>query len=68
MRIREVKLTVKIAKCKFTQKTFKYLGHIVGEGQRKPAEVKIKAIIELPPPKTETEIVRCLGMATYYSR
>lgn len=45
------------------QNTVKYLGHIVGEGQQKSAEAKIKAITELQPPKAKTEIRRCLGMA-----
>lgn len=62
MRIREPNLAVKIAKCKFAQKIVKYLLHIVGEDQRKPAEAKIKAITELPPFKTEIGIRRCLGM------
>lgn len=68
IRIREAKLEVKIAKCKFAQKTVKYLVHVVGEEQRKPAEAKIQAITELPAPKTKTEIRRCLDMAGYYSR
>lgn len=39
-RIKDTKLKTKIAKCKFAQKTVKYLGHIIGEGQRKPSDTK----------------------------
>lgn len=63
LRIIEAKLIVKIAKSKFAPKGVKYLDHLVGKGQRKPAEAKIKAITELQPPKAKTEIRRYLGMA-----
>lgn len=32
-RIKEAKLKIKIAKCKFAQNAVKYLGYIIGEGQ-----------------------------------
>lgn len=67
-RVNEAKLKIKLAKCKFAQKTVKYLGHVVGEGRRSPAEAKIQPIKELTIPKNKTEIRRCLGMAGYYSR
>lgn len=68
IRVRDAKVKIKLAKCKFAQKTVQYLGHVVGEGKRKPADAKIRAITELSAPKNKTEIRRCLGMAGYYSR
>lgn len=38
--IADVKLKVKLSKCKFAQKTVKYLGHIVGEGRSTPVKEK----------------------------
>lgn len=37
-RVNGAKLKIKLPKCKFAQKTVKYLGHVVREGRRKPAE------------------------------
>lgn len=51
IRVKEAKLKIKIAKCKFAQKNIRYLGHVVGEDQCKRAQAKIRAITELPTPK-----------------
>lgn len=67
-RIKEAKIKVKLSKCKFAQRTVKYLGHVVGDGCRTPTESKIQAITEFPEPKSKTEIRRFLGMSGYYSR
>ena len=67
-RIKEAKLKIKPAKCKFAQDKVKYLGHVVGGGLRTPAETKIQAVIDFPTPKTKTEIRRLMGMSNYYSR
>ena len=67
-RLADAKLKIKPMKCKFAQNTVKYLGHVVGGGRRTPAEAKIKAVMDLPEPKTKTEIRRALGMIGYYAR
>ncbi|GFX98966.1 hypothetical protein TNCV_4301411 [Trichonephila clavipes] len=41
-RIRDARLTIKPAKCKFAQDSVKYLGHVVGLGKRSPAQLKFK--------------------------
>ena len=45
--LKKAGLTVKPTKCQFAKATVKYLGHLVGQGYRTPAEAKIKAIIDL---------------------
>src|SRR4029434_2905893 len=46
-------LTLNLAKCEFGQGTVHYLGKQVGQGQVRPVEAKIQAIVELPTPTTE---------------
>ncbi|KAG8192107.1 hypothetical protein JTE90_027754 [Oedothorax gibbosus] len=67
-RIEKAGLTIKPSKCKFAQAQVQYLGHIVGQGLRKPADLKIEAIKNFSPPKSETEVRAFLELAGYYSR
>ncbi|GFT15237.1 transposon Ty3-I Gag-Pol polyprotein [Trichonephila clavipes] len=45
-RIRDARLTIKLAKCKFAQDSVKYLGHVVGLGKRSPAQLKVQTILD----------------------
>ena len=65
-KLEEAKLEVKLKKCKFAQNPVKYLGHLVEGGCRSPKEAKIKTFLDLPSPKTKTEIRKVLGMTGYY--
>lgn len=67
-KIRQAKLNVKPSKCKFSQSHVKYLGHLVGQGQRTPGEIKVKAIQDFPEPTSKTEIRAFLGLAGYYRK
>lgn len=55
-RIQNARLNVKLSKCKFAQAHVKYLGHVVGQGQRMPGDIKIQAIQDFPQPKTKTDV------------
>lgn len=66
-RIKKANLTIKPAKCKFAQNHVKYLGHMVGDGFRSPAEAKIQCIRNFPTPKTKTQIRAFLGLSGYYA-
>ena len=44
------------------------LGHIVGQNQVKPSNVKVKAISDFPVPTCRKQLMRFLGMAGYYQR
>jgi len=41
---------------------------LVGQGQIKPAMAKVEAIMNFPTPKNRREVMRFLGMASYYSK
>lgn len=66
-RIQGAKLTIKPSKCRFAQNQVKYLGHIVGNGMRSPAEAKVKCIQDFPRPKNKTQVRAFLGLVGYYS-
>ncbi|GFX05440.1 hypothetical protein TNCV_1007621 [Trichonephila clavipes] len=65
-RIRDARLTIKPAKCKFAQDSVKYLGHVVGLGKRSPAQLKVQTILDFPVPRTKTQVRAFLGIAGYY--
>ena len=64
--MREAKLTFNLMKSEFGKAAVKYLGHIVGQGQVRPLNVKIHTIAKFPIPTSQKELVRSLGMAGYY--
>ncbi len=59
-------LTLNLAKCEFAKATVVYLGKIVGQGQVRPVDAKISAVMEFPAPKNKRDLRRFLGMAGYY--
>ncbi|GFY35247.1 retrovirus-related Pol polyprotein from transposon 297 [Trichonephila clavipes] len=65
-RIRDARLTIKPATCKFAQDSVKYLGHVVGLGKRSPAQFKVQTILDFPVPRTKTQVRDFLGIAGYY--
>ncbi|GBO10047.1 Retrovirus-related Pol polyprotein from transposon gypsy, partial [Araneus ventricosus] len=52
----------------FAQAYVKYLGHLVGQGLRQPAELKVQYIKDFPTPTTKTQVRAFLGLAGYYRR
>ena len=44
------KLKINLAKSEFCHATLTFLGHVVGQGQVKPVEAKVKAISDFPVP------------------
>lgn len=67
-RLREARLTVKLAKSKFGVGTVLYLGHEVGNGCVRPKTANVSAVLEFPTPTNKREIRRFLGMAGFYRR
>lgn len=65
-RLEKASLTLNLGKCEFGQATITYLGKEVGQGQVRPVEAKVTAIVEFPAPTTRRELRRFLGMAGYY--
>ena len=61
-------MTVNLNKSKFGYAEVTFLGHSVGNGQVKPVDVKIKALLSYPVPTNKQQLMRFLGMAGYYHR
>jgi transposase InsO family protein len=61
-------LLLKAKKCSFFNAECEYLGHIVGNGQLRMVEDKIRKIIDFPKPKDCTEIMSFLGVTGYYRK
>ena len=57
-----------MAKSEFCHATLTFLGHVVGQGQVKPVEAKVKAISDFPVPTCKRQLMRFLGMAGYYRK
>ena len=67
-KLKEKGLTAKVRKCKFTRSTVEFLGHVVGNGQLKPQEMKVKAIAEIQVPTNKKQLMSFLGSTGYYRR
>ena len=67
-RLSKAKLTINLAKSEFCHATLTFLGHVVGQGQVKPVEAKVKAISDFPVPTCKRQLMRFLGMAGYYRK
>ena len=67
-RLSKAKLTINLPKSEFCHTTLTFLGHIVGQGQVKPVEAKVKAISDFPVPTCKRQLMRFLGVAGYYRK
>ena len=67
-RIKKYKLRLNLNKCTFGVTTRKLLGHMFSSRGIKVDPIKIKAILKIPPPKTEKEIRGFLGRLQYITR
>ena len=46
-KLSEAQLTINLAKSEFCHATLTFLGHVVGQGQVKPIEAKVEAILDV---------------------
>ena len=67
-RLSEATLTVNLTKSEFRHANLTFLGHMVGQGQVKPVEAKVEAILDFPVPSGKRQLMRFLGMAGYYRK
>ncbi len=65
-RLSGASLTLNLTKCEFGKAVVTYLGKKVGQGQVRPIEEKVAAILQFPTPTNKRELRRFLGMAGYY--
>lgn len=61
-------LTLSQEKCCFCLPELKYLGYVVDRRGLHVDADKVKAILDIPPPKTVTEVRRIIGMASWYRK
>lgn len=51
--LRDAGLTVKSKKCQFAMSQCAYLGHVVGNSEVRPEQMKLQAVEDFPQPKTK---------------
>ena len=61
-------LTYNSQKCIFSTRTLNIHGNVVSEGQIRPDPDRMKALYDLPPPRTKKELKQILGLFSYYSQ
>ena len=61
----QAKIFLNLSKCTFGFAELKWMGHILGRGERKPSPEKVKVVQEYPDPETVTEVRSLLGVITY---
>ena len=67
-RLRRAALMIRPKKCQFGMGSCSYLGHIVGNGQVRPEEMKLQAVREFPTPTTKKRVQAFLGLTGYYRK
>ncbi|KAK7102680.1 hypothetical protein V1264_020867 [Littorina saxatilis] len=67
-RIEERGLKLNREKCKFKKTEVKYFGHIISEHGVRPDPEKVKAITDMQPPSSLTELRTVCGMFNYLSK
>ncbi|KAE8716368.1 PCF11P-similar protein 4 [Hibiscus syriacus] len=68
LRLRKYQLKLNPAKCTFGATSGKLLGFVVSENGIEIDPDKVKAILELPPPRTQKEVRGFLGRLNYIAR
>lgn len=67
-RLREARITVSFEKCQFCRPEMKFLGYIVDKNGLHVDPDKVRAMLDLPVPKTVTEVRRIIGTFSWYRR
>lgn len=67
-KVQQANLVANLPKCEFGRGQVTYLGHRVGQGLVSPKHAKIQAILALPVPRTQCELMRVFGMCGFYHR
>lgn len=67
-RLREANLTVSWDKCQFCRSELRYLGYVVDAHVLHADPEKVNAMLQLPSPKSVSEVRRVLGIFSWYRR
>ena len=65
-RISEYGFTVKSNKCEFFRSSVEYLGHVIDKNGKRPSDVSVAAIKQLPQPRDLRQLQAFLGKVNYY--
>lgn len=64
----EAGFSINLRKCTFLTKEVEYLGRVICQGQVRPSEGKIEALVKSPRPTTVRQVRQFLGLAGYFRR
>lgn len=67
-KLKQAGLTINLDKSVFCRSSLKFLGYVVDRRGLRTDGDKVKAIVEFPPPSTQKELRRFLGMVSWYRR
>lgn len=67
-RLNEYNVRINLDKCKFLEKTVKYLGHTLYNGEVRPNDDKVEAILKAPAPSNVQQLQSYLGLINYYGK
>jgi transposase InsO family protein len=67
-RLRDAGLSLSRDKCQFCREELRFLGYVVNKQGLLVDPAKVQAILEIPTPKSVTEVRRLVGMASWYRR
>lgn len=67
-RLRDARLRLNPAKCRFCVDQLKYLGHVVDRHGIRTDPEKVSAVVDWPAPSSVKQIRQFLGMASWYRR
>lgn len=64
--IRESGFTLGIGKCEFAKPHVKFLGHVIGSGERRVDPAKVETVRGLREPETKTQARQLLGFISFF--
>jgi len=64
--IKEFGFTLNLKECKFAQSHFKYVGHIIRCGERKPDPERVATVKDMKVPATKRQVRRLIGFFSYF--
>ncbi len=67
-KLKKHKLSLKVEKCWFDQRTVKFLGLMISHDSIKMDKAKVRAILDWPRPKNKRELQQFLGFVNFYRR
>ena len=67
-RLDQYNVRVNKAKCKFTQSSVQYLGHVLSKAGVSPVEDKVQALRDAPRPTNVAELRSFVGMINFYGK